>query len=272
MKAFRNRIAPMVAAAMALAPLAAGAGTVTMSVTYYTIAETDQDMDHVAHGIFTNEVQSRLGPDGLPVLNTAAYGCLSGCFTNTPLPADVTASGEITWWSPSLNKGGSGGVSDVVQTGTAVITLPFNNPNFYPPNGTGPNDVSGFQAAVFSTTLSVPSAESITFNVGSDDAAFVYLDGSVVCQLGGVHGDSPGSCTSGTLTAGSHTLKVFYSDLEQAGAGLTFGITTAGISGAPAPTTPTTPVPPSILLTVAGLACIGLFFGYRGLRRPHRNA
>ena len=91
MKAFRNRIAPMVAAAMALAPLAAGAGTVTMSVTYYTIAETDQDMDHVAHGIFTNEVQSRLGPDGLPVLNTAAYGCLSGCFTNTPLPADVTA-------------------------------------------------------------------------------------------------------------------------------------------------------------------------------------
>jgi hypothetical protein len=119
--------------------------------------------------------------------------------------------------------------------------------------------------------LNVQSAETITFNVGSDDASFVYLDGSVVCQLGGVHGVSPGSCTSGTLTAGSHTLKVFYSDLERTGAGLTFGITTAGISGSPAPI-PTTPVPPPILLTVAGLACIGLFFGYRGLRRPHRSA
>ena len=160
----------------------------------------------------------------------------------------------------------------MVQTSTGTITLPYNNPNFYPPNGTGSNDGSGFQAAVFSTTLTVPTAESITFNVGSDDVAFVYLDGSVVCQLGGVHGIAPGNCTSSTLTAVSHTLKVFYSDLAQVGAALTFSITTAGINGAPGPATPTTPVPPSILLTVIGLACIGLFLAYRGWHRPGRNA
>jgi hypothetical protein len=271
MKAFRNLIKPMAVAAMVLAPFAASAGTITMSVTYYEIAETDQDMGHLARGVFTNEVQSTLGPDGLPILNTATYGCVSGCFTNTPFPADLTASGEITWWSPSLNKGGSGGVSDVIQTGTGTITLPYNNVNFYPPNGTGTNDANGFQSAVFSTVLNVPSTESISFNVGADDAAFVYLDGKVVCQLGGVHANAPGICTSSTLTAGSHTLQLFYSDLAQINAELTFAVTTAGVTGSPTPPA-VTPVPPSILLTMAGLVCIGLFFGFRGLRTPGGNA
>jgi len=224
-------------------------------------------MLHLAMGNFTNEVQNALGSDGLPVLNTAMYGCSSGCFANAPLPADLTAGGEITWWSPSLNNGGSGHVSDVVQTGTGVITLPYNNPNFYPPNGTGPNDASGFQAAVFFTTLIVPSAESITFNVGADDTAFVYLDGQVVCQLGGVHADTPGVCSSSMLAPGSHTLQLFYADLDRTSAALTFNITTADVSGGP----PATPVPPSIMLALAGLACIVLFFGYRGLHLPSRN-
>ena len=265
---FRKFIPSLALAAMALAPVLATA-TTTMSVTYYTIAENDQDMNHLASGPFSNEVKATLGPHGLPVLNIATYGCTSGCFTGTPFPADVTASGEITWWSPSLNNGGSGGVSDVVQTGTGTITLPYNHPNFFPPNGTGPNDASGLQAAVFSTTLSVPTAESISFNVGSDDVSFVYLDGNVVCQLGGVHGGAAGTCTSGMLTAGSHTLQLFYADLSQIGAGLTFSITTAGISGSPIPPTP---VPPSILLSIAGLACVALFFGYRSRRTMGRNA
>ena len=259
----------MILAATAVASLPAAAGTVTMSVTYYTIAESDQDMKHLVDGVFNNEVQSRLGPDGLPVLNTAMFGCVSNCFTAAPLPADVTASGEITWWSPSLNHGGSGGVSDVVQTGTGTITLPYQNLNFYPPNGTGMNDASGFQAAVFSTTLVVPSSESITFNVGADDAAFVYLDGNIVCQLGGVHDDSPGSCTSGTLSPGNHTLELFYSDLDQSGAGLTFSITTAGISGDPTPAA--TPAPSSILLLLAGLSCLGLYVCCRGSRTSRRD-
>ena len=111
----RILIGRTVAAAAALLPLAATAGTITMSATYYTIAENDQDMNHLAGGVFANEVQNTLGPDGLPLLNTATYGCTSGCFTNTPLPADLTSSGEITWWSASLNKGGTGGVSDVTR-------------------------------------------------------------------------------------------------------------------------------------------------------------
>ncbi len=143
------------------------------------------------------------------------------------------------------------------------------NATLFPPNGVGTNDTSGFQAAVFSTTLNVPSTESIVFNIGSDDVAFVYLDGRVVCQLGGAHIDAPAGCTSSVLTPGSHTLQLFYADIAPPQAKLTFDVTTSGISGAPLPATP---VPPSILLTMTGLVSIGLFWGYRGWRTPGRNA
>jgi hypothetical protein len=249
MKALLRNLIPPMAAAMALVPVAARAGTITMSATYYTIGESDRDMNTLALGTFSNEVQSTLGPDGLPILNTAAFGCSSGCFTNTPLPADLTAGGEITWWSPSLNNGGGGGVSDVTLTGTGTITLPYDNEAFYPPNGAGPNDASGFQAAIFSTVLNVPSPESIAFNLGADDAAFVYLDGNLVCSLGGIHGNAPGACASGSLTAGSHSLELFYADNEETGAALTFGVTTSDVTGSP-----TTPEPASLVLVGSAIA------------------
>ncbi len=257
MRAFlRNVIPTMAAAAMALAPCAARASTVTMSVTYYTIAENDQDMNHLASGVFSNEVQNNLGSNGLPILNTAMYGCTSNCFTAMPLPQDVTSSGEITWWSPALNNGGPGGTSDVVETGTGTITLPYENFDFYPPNGTGGNDANGFQAAVFSATLDVPTTESLSFTIGADDVAFVYLDGSVVCDLGGVHGYSPGTCTTPVVNAGDHTLELFYSDLEETGAVLTFNVTTT-VSNAPEAS--------SLVLLAVTLAALGIM----GLRARH---
>jgi hypothetical protein len=256
----KHLIPQMVAAALTLAPLAAGA-SITMSATYYTIAESDQDMGHLAGGVFSNEVQNSLGADGLPILNTAAYGCTSDCFTSTPLPQDLTLSGEITWWSPSLNDGGALGASDVVETSTGTIALPYDNGSFYPPDGTGSNDASGFQSAVFSSVLDVPSEESISFSVGADDVAFVYLDGSIVCDLGGVHGDSPGACTSGTLTEGDHTLELFYSDLAQTGAALTFSITTEDVTGSP------TPEPSSLAMLLTAFAGFGVVCRRRWLKR-----
>ena len=216
----------------------------TMLITYYTIAGTDLDGGKLGLSTSTSYVQNTLGPDGLPVLNPGHEG------SGGNAPKDVLGNDELTWWSPTLNKGGAGGVSDVTETGTAVVSLPFAKSNFYAPNGTGKNDSTEFQAATLSGNIAALSAETISFSVSSDDMAFVYLDGVNVCDDGGVHGATAVACTSATVSAGDHSLEVFYVDLDPTQAVLDFSITAT--SGKGETTTPT-PEPSSLLLFGSGL-------------------
>jgi hypothetical protein len=225
----------------------------SLGINYYTISSSDPDANNLSFGTVNNEVQNQLGPNGLPVLNTPAYGCVSGCFSLPSGPTNLTAGGEITYWDPALN-------SYVTETSSGIVTLPFNVPsNFFPPNGTGSGDGgrNGYQAAELFGNLIVPAntSESISFNIGADDMAFAYLDGQVVCDLGGVHGSTAGTCTSSTIGSGSHSLKVFFVDINQVQSGLTFGVNTSNVVVTPPSTVPE---PATITLFGLGLARLAL--------------
>jgi len=230
-----------------------------LTITYFTINSNNPDANHLAFGVFTNEVQNGLGTDGLPLLNIPQFGCASNCYTvagapGFPLPAgtgpnvNVNSQGEITYWDPTLNP-------YVTQTLQTTTTLPFSSPvNFFPPNGTGSSDggANGYQAAILSGILNTASTQQLSFAIGSDDMAFAYIDGSLVCSDGGVHGSASVPCTTPTVNAGDHTFDLFFVDINQVQSGLTFSISTQNVTTNPNPGG-TVPEPSTIGLLGAGL-------------------
>jgi fibro-slime domain-containing protein len=246
-----KRIQYVVAFGMLGAFLAPSAGQAqTLDINYYTISSNDPDANHLTQGTFTNEVQNALGPNGLPVLNIPLYGCSTNCYSvngapgfpsggSTPNVNVYNPTGEITYWSPS-NSSSPTANQYVTETLSTTTALPFNVPqNFFPPNGTGTGGDggnNGFQAAQLFGTITAPSTEQLSFNIGSDDMAFAYIDNQLVCSDGGVHGSTSVACNTPTISAGTHSFDLFFVDINTTQSGLTFSITSQGVTTSAPPT------------------------------------
>jgi fibro-slime domain-containing protein len=258
----RRMFAAVAVACAALVPLGsrAFATSLDMTATYYTVAgsyngpdtgDSDFQTNPCCIGSpYTNEVTNTLGPDGLPVYNPG-YNSPTGANPGAPTLYDVNGKGELTWWSPAQN-------SHVVYTGTGTVSIPYDNPNFYAPNGIGTNgDGNGFQTAIFRGELVVPTTESVQFTFGADDDAFLALGNTVISQEGGIHGVDEAPVTTSILDPGTYDLTLFYADRHTTGAGLYFSVDTSGVTVTPPPVSGT-PEPSTWLLMFAGIGGIGL--------------
>jgi hypothetical protein len=247
----------------------------SLTATWYTVSSSDPDRPFPYDNgtLFNNEVLPTLGPDNLPEFNSS-YG--GPAIQDLYLHDGVQ---EITWWSPAHD-------SNVTATGSTTVTLPINWPCtsssncVFPPNGAGTHDAgtAGYQAAVFAADITPKTTETVSFSVGADDVAFAYLNGMIVCDLGGVHPDSPGTCTTGVLNGGSNNvLEIFYADLRPAAAAFSFGMVTNNVSVCPPGTSgpncspiSTKGVPAPDTLSLIGLSLLA-FAGYRLGRTAHRQ-
>jgi hypothetical protein len=250
------RVASLMLASVLL-PASAWANTLTANITYYAISSADPDANHLCCSGPLPEVLNTLGPNGLPLL-------IPGFTSGGHAPQDVNAFGELTYWSHAFNP-------YVTQGLSSTVGLPFSNSNMYNPNGMGGSDggSNGYLAAIISATLTAPVSETISFTVSSDDNAFVYLDGQLVCNDGGVHGPGAVPCsTLSNVAAGDHSLQIFYDDLNQTGAVLDFTIDTTNVSTTPPVVSNGVPEPSALLL--AGIALAGLGWATRSARRQSR--
>jgi hypothetical protein len=64
----------------------------------------------------------------------------------------------------------------------------------------------------------------VSFTLGSDDDSFIYVDGVLFGQNPGVHGVSTVTFDSPNLTAGSHSIEVFYADRQNVEAHLSLNL------------------------------------------------
>jgi len=229
--------------ALSLAVLSSGTAARADIFAQYFTAQTDgRDFGPVICCFANNnEVLSALGPDGLPVYNTAS----------TPTLLDLNANGELDWWTPSAASATSPGIT---SNGTQVISgNSYSNGAFYPPRGTGPNDANGFETAIFSGSFNLNTAQTIDFTLGADDDALLYVDGQAAVILGGIHGVTTVD-NDVSLGAGSHTFELFYADRQQTGAALYFSIPN---EVAVNPTPPAIPEPGSWALMLGGFGLAG---------------
>ncbi|MEY3602650.1 MAG: hypothetical protein RL169_1894 [Armatimonadota bacterium] len=132
---------------------------------------------------------------------------------------DAIANGDLSdvrWVSYASNGNNIPDISAAKPTGSGVL-----KPALF---DVAPARGKGNIAIVYDATLSVPQAGKATFFLDSDDASRLYIDGKVVIDYDGSHGEGAEKKAEVDLSAGKHAIRIAY---VQGDAGSPLGLSAA---------------------------------------------
>jgi fibro-slime domain-containing protein len=153
--------------------------------TYYNLSSAHPDMERWITGLDTGYVESSL-TGSTPTLT--AYG--------------ATRVVQWDWWDPAYQ---------VFQRVDSAADLQSNFAGAWFPVNTGlPGDPHDF-AVKWSGTFYVASEQDYNYSMGSDDDSWLFIDKTLVLDLGGVHGVTYTNYTV-HLTPGYHDIDIFFAE------------------------------------------------------------
>lgn len=167
---------------------------------YTQVAAGDPDFGGSPEILPVGLVQSQLGPDGLPVLNATGISTLGTSDINP-------TTDELLWWSPGAGDPNVSHDLNPVEVDTLPMSFGYPNP-WYPTGQT--SDSSYFRTVHWAGTFDLATAGSISLDVSVDDDSWIYIDGTLDNE------DHYGfnSDTTTALSAGVHTINIFYDDRQ----------------------------------------------------------
>ncbi|MEP6765799.1 MAG: PEP-CTERM sorting domain-containing protein [Gemmatimonadaceae bacterium] len=199
--------------------------------------------DACCSGLQTGWVDGVLNANRRPTLSALGASYVGANKINS-----VAAGGELAWWT-------AGGLSGaVVSDGTTTMATNFNTGGGWFPTGES-NNSTWQRSALF--TGYANNSGSGNWWVGADDDAWVFKNGSLVVDNGGVKGMGTNSMSSVSWLAGDR-IEIFFADRNTVDSGIMF-------DGGELQLTTTTPEPGTYALIGTGL--LALFAAKRRRRQ-----